>query len=190
MDRESSDLEVTRRHLLRASADWLCCSARLRANGRCSKQRKENRWTSNETDRARRPKRPRLILPARSAWSPCFRWATPVRLTAARHLRARRTHRMAYASARPDPDHHGRSRLGADRRRTDRRNPAGRCGVVSARREALARRNADHRHDAYRGAGIAQRQECRLDGEGQRRAIQQVAVTALGPGCVKTPSML
>jgi hypothetical protein len=42
--------------------------------------------------------------------------------------------------------HHGRSWLGANRRRTDRRSPAGRCGgVVPARREALARRNANHR---------------------------------------------
>ena len=63
----------------------------------------------------------------------------------------------AHESTWPDPDHHGRSWLGANRRRTDRRSPAGRCGVVPARREALARRNANHRHDAHRGAGISQR---------------------------------
>ena len=41
--------------------------------------------------------------------------------------------------------------------RTDRRSPAGRRGVVPTQREALARRNADHGHDAHRGAGISQR---------------------------------
>ena len=32
-----------------------------------------------------------------------------------RHLRARRPHRLAHASARPDPDRHGRLRVGAAR---------------------------------------------------------------------------
>ena len=36
---------------------------------------------------------------------------------APRHLRARRAHRLAHASARPDPDRHRRLRLGAARGR-------------------------------------------------------------------------
>ena len=43
--------------------------------------------------------------------------------------------------------------------------------IAHARREALARRGAHHRHDAYRRPGEARRQGRRLDGEGQRRAI-------------------
>ena len=40
-----------------------------------------------------------------------------------------------------------------------------------ARREALARSNADDGADAYRHYGIAERQERRLDGKGQRRPV-------------------
>ena len=82
---------------------------------------------------------------------PVFQVGDPARFNGGqRHLRARRAHRVAHASARSNPHHHVRSRLGANRRRTDRGNPAGRCGVVSARREALAWRDTDDRHDAYR----------------------------------------
>ena len=43
---------------------------------------------------------------------------------------------------------------------------AGRHGVDSAGREALARRRAEHRHGAYRDAGGARRQARRVDGTG------------------------
>jgi hypothetical protein len=49
------------------------------------------------------------------------------------HLRAGRTHGVAYAPARSDPDHHGGLRLGPDRRRTDRGSPPWGRGVVSTR---------------------------------------------------------
>ena len=39
-------------------------------------------------------------------------------------------------------------------------------------REALAWRRSHYRHDAYCHRGGAGRQECRLDGTGQRRTIQ------------------
>jgi quercetin dioxygenase-like cupin family protein len=44
--------------------------------------------------------------------------------------------------------------------------------------ETLARRSTDHRHDAHRRAGIAQRQKRRLDGEGQRRAVPALITEA------------
>ena len=55
--------------------------------------------------------------------------------------------------------------------RPDRGNPAGRRGLVPAGREALARRRANHGHDAHRHSGTARRQGRRLDGTGQRRTI-------------------
>ena len=65
----------------------------------------------------------------------------------------------------------------AARGRPDRGNPAGRRGLVSARREALARRNADDGDDAYRHSGSAERQDRRLDGKGQRRTIRPLSRT-------------
>ena len=70
-----------------------------------------------------------------------------------RHVRARRAHGVAHASARPDADRDGRLRLGAARGRADRGDPAGRRRLVPARREALARRHADHGDDAHRHSG-------------------------------------
>ena len=53
-----------------------------------------------------------------------------------------------------------------------RRNTAGRCGVVRAWRKALARRNANNRHEPHRDPGEAERLTRRLDGARDRRAIQ------------------
>ena len=64
------------------------------------------------------------------------------------HLRAGGADGLAHPSARPDPDRHRRLRLGAARGRTGRGDPAGRRGLVRARREALARRHGHHGHDA------------------------------------------
>ena len=66
-----------------------------------------------------------------------------------------------------------RLRPGAARRRPRRGNPAGRCRVVCARREALARRDGDRGYEPYRHPGEAQRLGGRLDGKGQRRAISE-----------------
>src|SRR4051794_28163611 len=104
---------------------------------------------------------------------------------------------MAYASTRTDPDRHGGLRMGAARRQSDRGDPAGRWGLVPARREALARGHAHHGHDAHRQSGVAEREERRMDGKGQRHAIQPgrremkllavaLAVLALMvPGCTR-----
>ena len=54
-------------------------------------------------------------------------------------------------------------------------SPARRCGLVSARFEALAWSDADDRDDAHRHYGIAERQDRRLDGKGQRRPVSQVS---------------
>ena len=87
---------------------------------------------------------------------PLFRGARPgTRARRQRHVRARRPHGLAHASARPDADRHGRLRLGAALGRPGRGNPARRRGLVSARREALAWRGADHGDDAHRHSGSA-----------------------------------
>ncbi len=65
----------------------------------------------------------------------------------------------------------------------DRGNPSRRRHLVSARREALAWRDGDDRDDPYRHYGIARRQQRRLDGKGQRRAIPQMSSCA---GCTPT----
>ena len=90
------------------------------------------------------------------------------------YFRARCPHDVAHPSARSNPHRHVWPWLGAKRGRIDRRNPSRRRHLVSTRREALARRDSDDRDDAYRHYGIAQRQERRLDGKGQRRPIPQV----------------
>src|SRR5438128_2052890 len=56
--------------------------------------------------------------------------------------------------------------------RTRRRDSSRGCGLLSARREALARRHAKQRDDAHRHPGGTRRQGGQLDGEGQRRAVQ------------------
>ena len=81
-----------------------------------------------------------------------------------RHVRARGPDGVAHPSAGADPDHHGRLRLGPARRRPGRGSPSRRRGLVPAWREALARRLADHGHDAYRHPGTARRQGRRLAG--------------------------
>ncbi len=87
------------------------------------------------------------------------------------HLRTRRPHGVAHAPARPDADHHGRSGMGAARWRARRRSPSGRRGLVSAGLEALAWRVTDDGDDTYCRSGIAERQERRLAGKGERRTI-------------------
>jgi hypothetical protein len=46
-----------------------------------------------------------------------------------RHVRARRSHRLAYPSSRPDPDRHDGLRLGAQGRRLERGDPSRRRGL-------------------------------------------------------------
>src|SRR6266481_3709774 len=91
-----------------------------------------------------------------------------------RHLRARRAHGLAHPSARPDPDRDVGPWMGSARGRADRGHPAGRRGLVCARREALARRDAYDGDDAYCGSGKAGWQGRRLDGTRQRPTIPQV----------------
>ncbi len=56
----------------------------------------------------------------------------------------------------------------------DRGDPARRCGLVLAGREALARRYANYGHDAHRHSGEERRQGGGLDGTCHRRAIPEV----------------
>lgn len=83
-----------------------------------------------------------------------------------------------------DPDRHRRLWLGAARGRAGRGDSAGRRGLVSAGREALARRHSHHCHDANRHSGTPRRQDRRLAGEGHRRAVRQVTPLVLCPAAV------
>ncbi len=75
-----------------------------------------------------------------------------------------------------------------------RRNPAGRCRLVRAGREALARCKPDCGDDAYRHSGGSQRESCRLDGTGQRRPVagnaQTTDLQALRSPCNRYSSTL
>ena len=71
-------------------------------------------------------------------------------------------------------DRHVRLRVGAGLGRPGRGDPPRRRGLVCAGREALARRDAHDRHDAYRHPGGARRQGRRLDGARQRRAVPRL----------------
>src|ERR1700683_3356709 len=64
--------------------------------------------------------------------------------------------------------------------RPPRGKPSRRCRMVFARGETLARRYADDSDDAHRHCRSPEREGCRLDGEGQRRAI-----SSLTPGAVR-----
>src|SRR2546428_2433186 len=91
-----------------------------------------------------------------------------------------RPDRMAHPSAGSDPDHHGRLRARAELGWSGQSDSTGRRRLVPAGREALAWRDADHRHDPHRNPGTPPRQRRRLDGEGQRRTI---------PGACRRPEV-
>src|ERR1700716_2033430 len=78
---------------------------------------------------------------------------------------------MAYASAGPGAVRDLRLRPGPEQGRSSARDPAGRCGVDSAGRKALARRLPDQWHGPYRDAGITRRKLRDLDGAGDRRGL-------------------
>src|SRR5205823_4899284 len=88
-------------------------------------------------------------------------------------------HGMAYASSGTDPDCGVRNRPSAAVGRTDRGDSAGRRGLILTRREALAWRLADDRHDAHRDSGAARRQGRGVDGKSQRRAIPRGSEQAM-----------
>ena len=60
----------------------------------------------------------------------------------------------------------------------DRGDAARRCRPDSARSETLARSLAKYANDAYRDRGTARRQEHRVDGKGQRRAVRHASAGA------------
>ena len=67
------------------------------------------------------------------------------------------------------------------RRRAEGRDTAGRRGVVSARRQTLAWRHGNSGNDPHRHFRSARRQDGRLDGEGERRAVQGLRPGRLVP---------
>src|SRR5437879_8659360 len=90
---------------------------------------------------------------------------------AARTVSSSRGYRMAHPSAGSDTDHHCRLRARAELGWSSQSDSTGRRHLVPAGREALAWRDADHRHDSHRNPGTPPRQGRQLDGEGQRRTI-------------------
>ena len=90
------------------------------------------------------------------------------------HVRAGRTLRVAYASGRSSPDRDRRHGLGAGGRWREARDQAGRRRLVSAGRQALARRHRDDWSAPYRHHRHGRRQERRLDGTRHRRAVSEV----------------
>ena len=131
-------------------AEMRALNSECQRSDRRQRSRTENAWTSNATARSRPARDRRTVSPAPSASIRCSRRRPRARRRRQRHLRARRPHRLAHPSARPDADRHVRLRPGAARGRPDRGNPARRRRLVRARREALARRGADDRDDPYR----------------------------------------
>ena len=91
-----------------------------------------------------------------------------------RHVRARRPHRVAHASARSNSHCHGRSRVGAKRGWSERGNPPRRHRLDSAGRKTLARRDSDARHDTYRHFRGSRREDRGLDGAGIRRPVSEM----------------
>ena len=100
---------------------------------------------------------------------PLFQASEPARGTGASvTFRTGRPHRLAHPSARTDADRHCRGGTGAALGRSGRGNQAGPCGLVSARREALARRFTDDGNDAHRHPGTSGWQGGRLAGARDR----------------------
>ena len=109
---------------------------------------------------------------------PLRRAGSRTRIGRKRYVRARCADGLAHASARPDVDRHLGGRKGAAMGRTDRGHQAWGCRLVSAGREALARRVADDRHDAYRYPREARRQSRRLAGARHGGAVQRLIARA------------
>src|SRR6516165_2693797 len=80
---------------------------------------------------------------------------------------------MAHSPARANPDCDGGHGSGTALGRSRGRNPERRRGLDSARSEALARGRAEQFGGSHCHRGTAQRQDGRLDGEGQRRTVQR-----------------
>ena len=128
-------------------------------------------WISPAAARSRRSRVPRTGSPAGSGSTRSSRPLPRARRRGERHLRARRADGVAHASARPDADRHRGAGLDPARGRAGRGDPTRRRRVVRAGGKALARRDRDQRHDAYRDTGAARRQGGRLAGAGGGRGL-------------------
>ena len=91
------------------------------------------------------------------------------------HFPAWRSDGVAYPSKGPDFDRHRRLGSRSEGGRTDRGDSPWRRRLDPARREALARRLADRRHDPCRHKRGADQ----LDGQGHRRTIRSLNSCAL-----------
>src|SRR5207245_1483618 len=90
--------------------------------------------------------------------------------------RAGRSDRLAYSPPGSDPDCDGWPRPGPTLGWSNRGHSSGGRDLVRTGGETLAWRRTKHSDDPYRYSGKARRQDRRLDGKGQRRAIPGVIV--------------
>lgn len=100
---------------------------------------------------------------------------------AKRNLRAMCSNGLAHASARSDPHRYFRLRPGTARGRPHRGGSSWRCGLVRAKREALARSRSQHSHDSHCYSGKERRESCRVDGTRFRRAIPKELIRCPSP---------
>ena len=158
MDRGPTGLEVTRRHLPRLVGGLAVLVGFRSALSQPMAQPFEKKTTMRIDRNGSRPstKGAQDYFSGSVRVEPVFQVGEPMRLNAG-SVTFEPGARTAWHT---HPLGHRRSRLGANRRWSNRGSPSGRRGVVSARRETLARRNAHYRDDAYCGSGIAQWQEC------------------------------
>ncbi len=154
-------------------------NGRVRGRGRG----KYGNQTSGIASSGERPSR--LVYRQRTD-RPSVRGARPsTRRWCFRDIRARRADCMAYTSARPNSDNDGGPRLGATRGRARRGDSPWRCGLVSARRKALARSNIDDEHDTRRHPGEPRRKGGRLDGTRHRRTVPEGIVQTKEPATIE-----
>ena len=145
-------------------------------NGRSKRRGKSGNQTSGIASMGERPSR--LVHRQRTDRPSIPGARSSTRRGCFRDIRARRTDSMAYTSARPNTDSGGGPRLGAARGWTRQRDSPWRCGLVPARRKALARSHIDDGHDTHSHPGEPGRKGGRLDGTSHRRTVPEGIVQA------------
>jgi hypothetical protein len=112
-------------------------------------------WKSRGLVRSRPARGRRHGSPGDDRIDLLFAATAPARVSGASVTFEPGAHGLAHPSPRPDLCRHGRHRPGTAGGWPDPGDQGGRCRVISARREALARRLAERGDDAHRHPGAA-----------------------------------